>query len=251
MPRRNRVTPFSDLVAVTARGTLTGNRGVLHDENGRLTGRRWTHHAWVTCRLEFKGRRRPIMAPRRWTELFFLDEATAFAAGHRPCGECRRQDYLAFKAAWGRAHGLSGDSTEVSIAAIDRRMHTERVARMNTERVARMDGKAEFREPVDGLPAGVFVTLPDSEGAWVVSGSRLLRWSPDGYDAARPLPLGKSAVLGQTVALLTPPSVALAFAAGYAPVLHPTHERWIGEGAAGGGAASGGAAGGGAVKSLE
>ncbi len=222
MPRRNRVTPFSDLVAVAARGTLTGNRGVLHDENGRLTGRRWTHHCWVTCRLEFRGRHRPIMAPRRWTELFFLDEATAFAAGHRPCGECRRRDYLAFKAAWGKAHGLSGDSAEVSIAEIDRRMHVERVARMN--------GQREFREPVDGLPAGVFITLPDSEGAWVVSGSRLLRWSPGGYDAVRPLPLGKSAALGQTAALLTPPSVARALAAGYAPALHPSHERWIGEG---------------------
>ena len=85
-----------------------------------------------------------------------------------------------------------------------------------------MDGQAEFREPVDDLPPGVFVTLPDSEGAWVVSKGRLLRWSPGGYDAARPLPLG------QTAALLTPPSVARALAAGYAPALHPTHETWIG-----------------------
>jgi hypothetical protein len=104
VPLQNRVTPFSDLVAVPERGTLTGNRGVLHDEFRRIVrfsaGRRW-----ISCLTEFKGRRRPLMAPGNYTELFFIDEATALAAGHRPCHECRRADALRFREAWARSTG--------------------------------------------------------------------------------------------------------------------------------------------------
>jgi hypothetical protein len=91
MPLRNRVTPFGDIIATEARGLLFGNRGVLHDAEGILV-RAWQVRRWIDCRLEFKGRRRPLLRPGRFTELFFLDEATALAAGHRPCAECRRED---------------------------------------------------------------------------------------------------------------------------------------------------------------
>jgi len=104
MPLRNRVTPFGDLVAVPDRGALMGNRGVLHDDERRIVrfsqGRRW-----IACLTDVKGRRRPLMTPGRYTELFFLDEATALAAGHRPCWECRRADALRFRDAWARAAG--------------------------------------------------------------------------------------------------------------------------------------------------
>ena len=110
MPLRNRVTPFGDIIATEARGLLFGNRGVLHDENGRLV-RKWQVRRWIACRLEFKGRRRPLLRPGRFTELFFLDEATALAAGHRPCAECRREDFVRFRDAWLDTH--PGASTRV------------------------------------------------------------------------------------------------------------------------------------------
>src|SRR5262245_66499612 len=102
MPRRNRVTPLGDLVAVPQRGTLLGNRGVLHDDGGRIR-RAWQLKRWIVCVLEFRGRKRRVMTPGRYTELFFLDEATALAAGHRPCAECRHSRFLAFCTAWGQA----------------------------------------------------------------------------------------------------------------------------------------------------
>ena len=103
MPLQNRVTPFGEMVAVAARGTLTGNRGVLHDAEQRIV-RDWQVRRWIACRLEFRGRWRPVMPPGRWTALFFLDEATALAAGHRPCAECRHADYQRFRTAWSIAH---------------------------------------------------------------------------------------------------------------------------------------------------
>ena len=99
MPRRNRVTPLGEIVAVPERGTYFGNRGVLHDEGGRIR-RPWQVRRWLICLLEFKGRHRAVMTPNRYTELFFLDEATGLAAGHRPCAECRRARFLAFRDAW-------------------------------------------------------------------------------------------------------------------------------------------------------
>jgi hypothetical protein len=103
VPRRNRVTPFGEIIATEARGLLYGNRGVLHDNDGTLV-RSWQVRRWIACRLEFKGRRRPLMRPGRFTELFFLDEATALAAGHRPCAECRREDFLRFRQMWMDLH---------------------------------------------------------------------------------------------------------------------------------------------------
>src|SRR5919204_6549006 len=103
MPRQNRVTPFGEIVATPERGTLMGNRGVLHDGEGRIR-RPWQLRRWLVCVLDLKGRKRRVMTPGRYTELFFLDEATALAAGHRPCAECRRARFLAFCSAWGTAN---------------------------------------------------------------------------------------------------------------------------------------------------
>ena len=108
MPRQNRVTPFGEIVAVPERGTLMGNRGVIHADDGSHR-REWQVRRWIACRLEFKGRRRPVRQPRRWTELFFLDEATALAAGHRPCAECRRERYDEFRAAWIEINPVASD----------------------------------------------------------------------------------------------------------------------------------------------
>src|SRR3954447_5212073 len=122
MPRQNRVTPLGDIVAHPGRGLVFGNRGCLHDGSGRI---RRTHRtrAWIACRLEFKDRRRELMRPGRFTELFFLDEATALAAGHRPCAECRRADYDALVALWRERH-----PTDAGADAIDTRLHAERLA---------------------------------------------------------------------------------------------------------------------------
>src|SRR5262245_61405643 len=118
MPRQNRVTPFGEVVAVPERGTFMGNRGVLHDEGGRIR-RAWLVKRWILCVLEFKGRHRAIMAPDRYTELFFLDEATGLAAGHRPCAECRRSRFLAFRDAWAAGVGEGRDPGAIRAATID------------------------------------------------------------------------------------------------------------------------------------
>src|SRR5919201_3105665 len=127
MPLQNRVDPFGEIIADPARGTWLGNRGILHDTERRIV-RPWQVRRWIVCRLEFRGRHREVMSPRRtWTELFFLDEATALAAGHRPCGECRYEDYRRFKAIWLAANRERGLGAAASIAAIDRELHRDRV----------------------------------------------------------------------------------------------------------------------------
>jgi hypothetical protein len=118
MPLQNRATPFGVIVASEARGNLMGNRGCLHDDNRALSRRRWTTRAWVTCLLSFKGRRRQLMRPGHYTELFFLDEATALAAGHRPCAECRREAFRRFVDGWARGAGCAGE--RVRAADMDR-----------------------------------------------------------------------------------------------------------------------------------
>jgi hypothetical protein len=202
MPLQNRVTPFGDIVAVPDRGMFTGNRGIIHDPNTRtLLNRRWSNPAWITCVCEFRGRRRDVMARRSWTELFFLDEATSFAAGHRPCFYCRRDDANRFRAAWEQGHGI----TDARAPAIDAVLHRER-----------LDGRAKrlhpLHEPFDQLPDGVMVQV-GGESCLVLHGHPLT-WSFAGYrtfDAAI-----------ADVFLLTPPSIVSAFRAGYRPVLHPS-----------------------------
>jgi hypothetical protein len=201
VPRRNRVTPYGDIIATDARGLLFGNRGVLHDANGRLV-RPWQVRRWIACRLEFKGRRRPLLRPGRYTELFFLDEATALAAGHRPCAECRRDDFVRFRDAWTRTQPSGSPRVDV----IDRVLHAERIGPDGEKRLH----PARLRD----LPDGSMVEADD--GAWLVLGGELLAWSPFGYGGRRAAP-GSPAVR-----TLTPPSIIDVIRAGYEPGIHPS-----------------------------
>jgi hypothetical protein len=201
MPRQNRVTPLGDLVATSERGLVHGNRGCLHDEHGRIRRRHATRR-WIACRLEFRGwRRSPLMQPGRYTELFFLDEATAFAAGHRPCALCRREDYDRFGTLWPGPGGAD---------AIDLQLHGERLAN---------GAQRHHRGRVADLPDGAFV-LHEGE-PWLVRGADLLRWTPGGYVERAPRPAG-----GATV--ITPPSLVAVLRRGWegaVPLLHPTVRR--------------------------
>jgi hypothetical protein len=200
MPLQNRVTPQGDIIATPHRGMFTGNRGIIHDPATKtLLTRRWSSNAWLTCVCEFRGRRRKVMGGRSWTELFFLDEATAFAAGHRPCFYCRRDDANRFRAAWEEGNGVSG----VLARDIDIVLHRER-----------LDGRRKrlhaLPMPLRQLPDGAMVQA-GAEIYLIAQGSALL-WSPGGYSQAQ------NALAGAM--LLTPPSTLRAFGAGYRPVLH-------------------------------
>ena len=187
MPLQNRVTPMGELIAHPARGLVYGNRGCLHDDRGRIR-RRYAVRRWIACRLEFRGwQRGPLLRPGRFTELFFLDEATALAAGHRPCALCRHEDHRDLVTLWGTIH-----PGEEGVEAIDARLHAERIEPATGERRLH---EAEL----GGLPDGAFV-LRDGV-PHLVLGGRLLRWTPAGYDAAvaRPAP--------GTVTVITPPSL--------------------------------------------
>jgi hypothetical protein len=202
MPLQNRVTPSGDIVATPQRGLFTGNRGIIHDPATRtLLNRRWSSKAWLTCVCEFRGRRRNVMGTRSWTELFFLDEATAFAAGHRPCFYCRRNDANAFRATWERGNGVA----HASAPEIDEALHRERL----NGRVKRLHA---LPMPVEKLPDGAMVQA--GENSYLILKGRPLPWSFDGY---RETPNGI-----KDVALLTPPSTLRAFSAGYRPMLHPS-----------------------------
>ncbi len=206
------MTPLGDLIRAVARGTLMGNRGRLHDDSRRIVRRAVAgYRAWVTCQLEFKGRRRAVMTPGRYTELFFLDEATALAAGHRPCGECRRADYRRFKAAWLSGNPERGLGLDTPIAVIDRELHRDRLAPDGRHRT--------FSGGLDSLPDGVFVSVPGAAEPVLVWRGALWPWSPTGYDAprSRPSPL--------RVTVLTPRSTVAAIVAGYRPTVHPTAGR--------------------------
>ena len=194
MPLQNRVQPDGEIIAHPARGSFMGNRGILHDENGLHPKRRWAHQNWVCCRLSFKGRRRKLMAPRHYTELFFLDEAVAFAAGHRPCAECRAADYRRFRACC----DLPGPAAD-----LDRQLHAERaVPRVFRQR---RHGDVEAQD----LPDGSFVLDHDGQSG-VLLGDALHPYAPEGYGAAQRRPQGR-------VTLLTPPSIVAAFRNGYRP----------------------------------
>ncbi len=198
MALRNRVTPFGELVADPARGLVYGNRGCLHDAAGGIR-RQWQVKRWIACRLEFRGRlRRPLLQPGRYTELFFLDEATAMAAGHRACAECRREDYVRLTEILG---GRADD--------IDARLHAERV----DGRERRLHD-AVFAE----LPDGAFVVHAGE--SWLIRGDELLRWTPAGYGERVPRPGGRAT-------LLTPPTLVTVLRAGWRPLvpfLHPSAE---------------------------
>jgi hypothetical protein len=202
MPLQNRVTPTGDIIATPERGLFVGNRGIIHDPATRtLLNRRWSTPAWLTCVIEFRGRRRKVMARRSWTELFFLDEATAFAAGHRPCFYCRRDDANRFRAAW--EEGNSG--RELLAPDIDAVLHQERLE-------GRKKRLHPLPMPLAKLPDGAMVQA--GADSFVMSKGVPLRWSPGGYSEA-------SGKLEEPM-LLTPPSSLRAFMAGYRPVLHPS-----------------------------
>jgi hypothetical protein len=200
VPRRNRVTPFGDIIATEARGLMFGNRGVLHDERGRLV-RDWQVRRWISCRLEFKGRRRKLLQPGRFTELFFLDEATALAAGHRPCAECRREDFIRFRDLWVDVHGGSS-----RVDDIDRRLHAERLTPQRTKRL--------HEARLADLPAGSMVAANGKP--WLVAEAELLAWSPSGYED------GRAARGSLAIRTLTPPSIIGVLLAGYRPSVHPS-----------------------------
>jgi len=208
MSLQNRVTPTGEIVADPRRGLMLGNRGCLHGHGRSLGVSRWRSKLWICCVLEWKGVRRDPMPPGRWTALFFLDEATALAAGHRPCGYCRRGDYLAFATAWQQARSLPLRPRAVEM---DAQLHSERVHRSRRQRTHMC--------AVGDLPDGVIVRC-GSEPALLVGGEPRI-WSFDGYGA----PQLRPALARQADAMcevLTPPSIVAAIAAGYRPMVHPS-----------------------------
>lgn len=208
MPLQNRVDPFGAIHADAARGLFTGNRGVIHDPATKmLLTRRWTTRAWLICRCEFGDRRRAVMGRNTpsgragWTELFFLDEPTALAAGHRPCFFCRRDDANRFRAAWEEGNGVTG----IRAKEMDAVLHGERLQ-------GRRKRLHPLPAPVTQLPDGAMVQR-DEESFLILQG-RALRWSMAGYQRADGA--------FDSALLLTPPSTLRAFGAGYRPLLHPS-----------------------------
>ena len=205
MPLQNRVTPFGELVAVEGRGLLMGNRGILHDEARRIV-RPWQVRRWIACVTTFRGRRRQVMRPHSYTELFFIDEATAFAAGHRPCAECRHADYQHFKATWAAAHGEPASASQM-----DDVLHADRLEGRGASQRQRT-----HRAEIGTLPDGVFIGLEGS--AWLLWRGELLAWSAAAYTVRRPAPKAGD------VPVLTPRALVAVFRAGYVPGVHPSAE---------------------------
>jgi hypothetical protein len=203
-PLQNRVTPTGEIVSHPGRGLLMGNRGCLHGHGRELGVTRWRSKLWICCVLEWKGVRRNPMPPGRWTALFFLDEATALAAGHRPCCYCRRDAYLSFANAWQRAHRLTARPKAVEM---DARLHAERVESRTRRQITRL---VRF----GGLPDGAMVRH-EGRPALVRDGA-VWPWSFEGY--AAPVPVAAR----NRVELLTPPTTVAVLAEGYRPLLHPS-----------------------------
>jgi hypothetical protein len=204
MHLQNRVTPFGDIVAISQRGRFTGNRGIIHDPATKsLLRRRWASKTWLVCSCEYKGRHRKVMADRSWTELFFLDEAIALSAGHRPCFLCRRAAAKAFRAAWASAT----EAEEPSAAVIDNVLHRERL--YNGQKFIHA-----MPTPLTELPDGAVIV--EFGAAYTVAGGQAFRWTEHGYEPPQKI--------SRADGLLTPPSTLKALQAGYRPVLHPTIE---------------------------
>jgi hypothetical protein len=197
---QNRVDPFGSIIRTPARGAWTGNRGILHDEAKQIK-HFFKLKAWITCVLHYKDKRRQVMSPNTWTELFFLDEATAFSAGHRPCFFCRHAGAMHFKQAWLAGNPQHGFNEKVSIQEIDKVLHQERLTKTKQ--------KQTYTAGIETLPNGTFISM-DAD-AYLVKDARLQLWSPFGYVRAIERPLSG------TVTVLTPPSIVNAFRAGYIP----------------------------------
>jgi hypothetical protein len=202
MPRQNRVTPYGELIAVPDRGLFWGNRGALLDRHGEIA-RYSRGRAWAICVLSFKGRRRRQWQPGRLTELYFLDEATGLAAGHRPCGECRYREYQAFKRAFAAA--VTGGRL-AGAPEIDERLHADRLTG---------NGRRTYQAPLAELPDGTMIGTAGRP--WLIWGGELLAWTPAGYAERR-----SPGPAGETVTVITPHATVGVLAAGYHPVVHPS-----------------------------
>ena len=210
MPLQNRVSPFSTLTATPERGKWTGNRGVIHNADKEII-RNYAVKYWITCELEYKNFQRKVMTPNRWTELFFLDEATAFSAGHRPCGFCRNPDFKRFKSLWlwanGERYGLERDA---KIDVIDSLIHQERLDENGFQKT--------FKANLTTLPDGTFISFDEKSNAFLWYQQNLYEWSFSGY--MKVLEFEQN----QEVNVLTPFSYVKTFRAGYLPQVHTTVE---------------------------
>jgi hypothetical protein len=208
MPRQNRVTPFGEIVASPERGTFMGNRGRLHDQSGRIR-RAWQVKRWLVCALEFRGRKRVVMASDRYTELFFLDEASGLAAGHRPCAECRHGWYVAFRDAFIVGNPGVVQPGRSTADAIDARLHADR---MDPE-----GRKRTYRTRLRELPDGVLVITNGAAPSVCLLWHGLLHaWTPSGYKRHTRIRTAEE------VQVLTPRSTVQAIRAGYVPEVHST-----------------------------
>ncbi len=206
MALQNRVTPDGEIIACQARGLMMGNRGgAFHGADKTLGRRRWASKQWICCRLEFNGRKRAVMTPNRYTELFFLDEATALAAGHRPCFECRRQDALWFATLWARGRGPNGRATAGDMDDV-----------LHGDRVDPTGAKVSWQADIASLPSGTFVR--HDGGPHLLLANWLLLWSPEGYPSMATRPESGA------FEVLTPKSIVAVLSAGYCPSLHPSTE---------------------------
>jgi hypothetical protein len=197
---QNRVNPFGEIIRTSNRGAWLGNRGVLHNDKQEIV-RSYKIKAWITCVLEFRGRHREVMQPNRWTELFFLDEATAFSAGHRPCFQCRYLDHQRFKTYWLKGNPVLGFNMKTPISKIDDIIQLERITADQS--------KVTYKEKLAVLPNGTFVSYQDN--AYLVNGGKLYLWTSAGYEkpiAFPDLP---------TLPVLTPKSIVNMFSVGYLP----------------------------------
>ena len=209
MPLQNRVNPCGEMIAFPVRGTFMGNRGgVLHNEKRQIV-RSYANRRWITCLLEFKGRRRTVMSPGRYTELFFLDEGVALAAGHRPCAECRRDRFNAFREVWSHAIGSARGSAPLA-DEIDTQLHAARIGRRKE--------KITYVAPLGSLPEGCFVQVDGS--SYLVIGGALLLWSLEGYRTTVHLPEN------HTVTVLTPEPLVRCLRHGYRPEIHKSAFSW-------------------------
>ncbi len=210
MPHQNRVTPFGTIIADAARGTLMGNRGCLHNHRQEIV-RAYQEQRWIICLLAFKDRKQAIMYPNRYTQLFFLDEATALAAGHRPCAECQRDWFVLFRQHWAATHPGMTEGQQPGADSIDAALHAERVTRTSTP--ARMI-RNTYEAPLGDLPFGTMVQLPHDATPYLVHHTALRPWSITGYGAARPRPADA------LVTVVTPRAIVATLAAGYCPTVH-------------------------------
>jgi hypothetical protein len=197
---QNRIDPFGNIIRTPAKGAWMGNRGILHDEKKEIR-HVFRSKAWITCTLEYKGRRREVMSPNTWTELFFLDEATAFSAGHRPCFFCRYQEAKNFKSHWIKGNPGYGFTDNTSVQELDNILHRERIGKDKQKRT--------YEEEINLLPDGSFVSIQGQP--YLVKATHLHLWTPFGYERFIDRPVSGKAVL------ITPPTIVNAFRAGYLP----------------------------------